>query len=105
MAIIKLFWRNIMCPEAFLLPKLQTFSFDNVKMAIFQNFPKLRVDGCQYWTYKFKQLTKIIHKFYKKPVSNPLLMLEKSAMPMKVKRNSLAKGSLKKKTAYFMTSS
>ena len=60
-------------------------------MAIFQNFPKLRVDGCQYWTYKFKQLTKIIHKFYKKPVSNPLLMLENSAMPMKVKRNSLAK--------------
>ena len=33
---------------------------------------------------------KIIHKFYKKPVSNPLLMLENSAMPMKVKRNSLA---------------
>ena len=33
---------------------------------------------------------KIIHKFYKKPVSNPFLMLENSAMPMKVKRNSLA---------------
>ena len=39
-SIIKLFWRKIMCPEAFLLPKLQTFLFDNVKMAIFQNFQK-----------------------------------------------------------------
>ena len=37
---------------------------------------------------------KIIYKFYKKPVSSPLLMLERSAMPMKIKRNTLAEEGL-----------
>ena len=39
---------------------------------------------------------RIVHKFYKKPVSNPLLMLENSAMPMKVKRNSLAQEGIRR---------
>ena len=30
---------------------------------------------------------KIIYKFFKKPVSSPLLMLERSAMPTRIKRN------------------
>ena len=37
---------------------------------------------------------KIIYKFYKKPVSSPLLMLERSAMPMNIKRNTLAEEGL-----------
>ena len=36
------------------------------------------------------------HKFYKKDVSNPLLMLANSAMPMKVKRNSLAQEGIRR---------
>ena len=37
---------------------------------------------------------KIIYKFYKKPVSSPLLMLERSAMPTRIKRNNLAEEGL-----------
>ena len=36
------------------------------------------------------------HKFYKKEVSNPLLMLANSAMPMKIKRNSLAQEGIRR---------
>ena len=36
------------------------------------------------------------HKFYKKEVSNPLPMLASSAMPMKIKRNSLAQEGIRR---------
>ena len=36
------------------------------------------------------------HKFYKKEVSNPLLMLASSAMPIKIKRNSLAQEGIRR---------
>ena len=39
---------------------------------------------------------KIIYKFYKKPMSSPLLMLEKSAMPRRIKRNTLAEEGLRR---------
>ena len=56
----------------------------------------MRVDGCQYWAYKFKQLTIRSFTISTKSVSNPLLMLENSAMPMKVKRNSLAQEGIRR---------
>ena len=39
---------------------------------------------------------KIIYKFFKKPVSSPLLMLERSAMPTRIKRNTLAEEGLRR---------
>ena len=39
---------------------------------------------------------KCIYKFYKKSVANPLLMLESSAMPMKIKRNSLVQEGIRR---------
>ena len=42
------------------------------------------------------QDNQIFYKFYKKPVSNPKLMLEKSAMPMKVKRSSLVQEGIRR---------
>ena len=39
---------------------------------------------------------KCIHKFYKKKVSNPLLLLESSAMPMKIKRNCMVQEGIRR---------
>ena len=42
------------------------------------------------------QDNKCIYKFYKKKVANPLLMLESSAMPRKVKRNTLVQEGIRR---------
>ena len=42
------------------------------------------------------QENKIFYEFYKKKVSNPLLMLNQSAMPSKVKRASLTQEALRR---------
>ena len=39
---------------------------------------------------------KIIYKFYKKPVSNPILMRQDSAMPERIKRNSLVQEGIRR---------
>ena len=39
---------------------------------------------------------KCIYKFYKKSVSNPLLLLESSAMPMKIKRNCMVQEGMRR---------
>ena len=38
----------------------------------------------------------IIYKFYKKSVSNKLTMVERSAMPMQIKRNSLVQEGIRR---------
>ena len=46
---------------------------------------------------------KCTYKFYKKKVSNPLLMLESCAMPIKVKRTCMVQEGLRRLTQEYLT--